>query len=338
MQKVTRAAALLLVALAVVLAIVAFNLSRRAVQSASGPTATNPVTTDSQAAPNALQPAVVASSALPAGQAITRSALRVAKVAHPVAGGYSAIDAVLGDTPLVDIPAGVPITSRLLAHGLAMQLKPGERALAVPVDELAGAGNRIVPGDYVDVFLNLKAPPTYTNGKPEPSQTRLLLSRLRVLAYGSEDLPVVPPPVDAAAPSAAASSKRVAQAATAKAQDKPPARTAVLAVPLGQVDRLLLGAQDGKLALALRHPADEGKPDPQLFPQFRSALAPLAQLTPAQRQQLGTPEERAFAGIDGRALAARPDALAKPATAQSAQHTRTTHRVEIIRGTKVDSP
>ena len=46
MQKVTRAAALLLVALAVVLAIVAFSLSRRATQPGSGPTRVSPATAD----------------------------------------------------------------------------------------------------------------------------------------------------------------------------------------------------------------------------------------------------------------------------------------------------
>lgn len=338
MQKVTRAAALLLVALAVVLAIVAFSLSRRATQPGSGPTRVSPATADDRSASTATLPAVVASSALPAGQAIARAALRVTEVAQPAADGYTTIDAVAGDVPLVDIPAGTAITTRLLAHGVAMELKAGERALAVPVDELAGAGNRILPGDYVDVFLSLKSAPAYgTDAKPQPTQTRLLLSRLRVLAYGSENLPTIPRPAGATAATSGAGGKDVPKPVAGTVQDKPAARTAVLAVPVDEADRLLLGAQDGKLSLALRHPMDDGRPDHDLFPRFRPALAPLARLSTEQRHLLGAPENHAYAGIDGSGLAGRPDALVQPAATKPVP-TRTTHRVEIIRGTKVDSP
>ena len=338
MHKVTRAAALLLVALAVVLAIVAFSLSRRAMQPGNGPTRAGRTVAGDRPASTAMLPAVVASSALPAGQAIARAALRVAEVAQPVADGYTTVDAVVGDVPLVDIPAGTAITTRLLAHGVAMELKPGERALAVPVDELSGAGNRILPGDYVDVFLSLKSAPAYgTDAKPRPTQTRLLLSRLRVLAYGSENLPIIPRPAGGPAATSGASGKEAPKPVAGTVQDRPAARTAVLAVPVGEADRLLLGAQDGKLSLALRHPMDDGRPDRDLFPRFRPALAPLVRLDAGQRQRLGAPENHAYAGIDGSGLAAHPDALVQPAAVKPVP-TRTTHRVEIIRGTKVDSP
>lgn len=338
MQKVTRAAALLLVALAVVLAIAAFSLSRRAAQPANGTTAVSRATVGDRSAPPALLPAVVASSALPAGQAIAPTALRVAKVAQPAADGYASIDAVAGEVPLVDIPAGTTITGKLLAHGVAMELKPGERALAVPVDELAGAGNRILPGDYVDVFLSLKSSQIYgINAKPQPTQTRLLLSRLRVLAYGSKNLPSIPRPASEPVTTTGTSGKETQQSVANAPRDNPAPHTAVLAVPIAEADRLLLGAQDGKLSLALRYPTDDGRPDHDLFPQFRPALAPLARLSAEQRQLLGAPENHAYAGIDGNGLAGHADALVKPGAAKPLP-ARPTHRVEIIRGTEVDSP
>lgn len=340
MQKITRAAALLLVTLAVILAIVAFGLSRHAMQSAKVPAAAGPNAAVSSAAPAPTLHVVVAGSSLSAGEVITNSMLRLANVTQPTAGSYTTTDAIVGDVPLVDIPTGTTITSNLLARGLATELKPGERALAVPVDELAGAGNRIQPGDYVDVFLSLKAAPAQGgNTKPEPTQTRLLLSRMRVLTYGSQNLPEVPKAAAELARAASTGSKQVAKTTTST-QNAPAPRTAVLAVPLEKVDRLLLGVQDGKLSLALRHPADHGGPDHQLFPPFRPALAPLARLSGTQRQLLDTPENRAYAGLDGNGLAARVDGLAKPEAAKPDRTRRASNarRVEIIRGTEVGSP
>jgi pilus assembly protein CpaB len=270
---------------------------------------------------------VVAASTLPAGQPISASSLRMDNGPQALPGSYTRADAVVGDVPLVTIPAGAPVTAGLLAHGVAMELQPGERALAVPVDELAGVGNRILPGDYVDVFLSLKDTQSaaVATAKPDQSQARLLLSRVRVLAYGDQDLPT--PPLPANKSSAATAVEKLAP----KSDNAPPPRTAVLAVPVAEVDQLLLGAQNGKLALALRHPSDDGKPDNSLFPQPSAVLSPLASLTADQRQQLAAPENGAYAGIDGPGLAGH---------ASRAAHSDTSHRisveqgVEIIRGTQ----
>jgi pilus assembly protein CpaB len=275
---------------------------------------------------------VAAVNALPAGQPIAAASLQLVPAAQVLPEGYTSVDAVAGDVPLVDIPAGNAITANLLAHGVAMALQPGERALAVPVDEQSSAASRILPGDYVDVFLNLKSESSNVYGsgnKPLPSQARLLVSRLRVLAFGSHDLPK-PVPVAGAA---AAGDKATDKAAAATNENQV-ARTAVLAVPLADVDRLLLGTQDGKLVLALRHPNDSGQPDDTLFPQPRDALSPVAMLTPEQRQALQSPENRAFAGIDGAGLAGQAHA-ASSAAARTVRNT--SQRVEIIRGAQTNS-
>jgi pilus assembly protein CpaB len=318
MHKLTRIVALLLVAVAVVLALVALNLGKRE----AAPVAAAPAAARETDGRGKLPAVVTAAIALPAGRPIPADALRLAHLASAPAGSFASVDAVAGSLPRVDIPAGATITSELLARGMAVRLKPGERALAVPVDELAGAGNRIAPGDYVDVFLSLKAtPPGGPRGTATEDQARLLLSRLRVLAYGGQDLPS---PAASTAPPA--DGKAVAAART----DNPPPRTAVLAVPVADVGKLLLGAQNGRLALALRHPVDAGRPDDALFPAPRAALAPLAGLDEAQRARLASPENRAFAGIDGAGLAGTAGAP------QSAAHPRKgtgAAGLEIIRGT-----
>jgi pilus assembly protein CpaB len=310
---------------AVVLAIAAFTLGRRhVVQPALVQGGSSAPSGQASASREATVQAVAARDALPAGQAIPASALKLVQVSRRLPDGYTSIVAVAGDVPLVDIPANTQVSANLLAHGVAMALKPGERALAVPVDELAGAGNRVLPGDYVDVFLSLK--PNASGGygqKKEPTQTRLLLSRLRVLAYGSRDLP---------RPEAAAAGDSTEDKAKSASSPPPPPHTAVLAVPVNEVDRLLLGAQDGKLALALRHPEDGGKPDSSLFPQPSRVLSPLARLSPQQREAVADPENQAYAGIDGAGLAGH--AQAAPRATHAVPRAP---RVEIIRGTQAHS-
>lgn len=325
MQKITRIAAWLLVAVALVLAVLAFGLGRRAARTHGSAQAQNaPARTGNAPSQANLAHIVVAARTLPAGQPIAATALRTVTTGHPPVDGYSAIAAVAGDVPLVDIAPGSAITAALLAHGVATEIRPGERALAVPVDEVSGAGNRIVPGDYVDVFLTLKPAPSYDthNREMKQPQTRLLLSRLRVLAYGTRDLPSPRPAGQAS------QDKQAAAAAT-----RQPPHTAVLAVPVDKVDRLLLGLQDGRLDLALRNPVDNGKPDPSLFPKPRTALSSRVRLTATQRQVLETPENQAYAGIDGMGLAGQ--AMARPVVAHPP--VRRAPRIEIIRGTQAHS-
>jgi pilus assembly protein CpaB len=284
-------------------------------------------TAHSDASQVAMASVVAAAGALPAGQPIAASALHLVSMPQTQLppDSYTAVDAVAGDVPLVDIPADTKITANLLSHGVAMELKPGERALAVPVDELTSAGNRVLPGDYVDVFLSLK--PNTAGGygvKKETTQTRLLLSRLRVLAYGSHDLPQ---------PKTAADATNAGDKAKTASNPPPPPHTAVLAVPVDEVDQLLLGTQDGKLSLALRHPEDTGKPDSSLFPQPQRVLSPIAKLTPEQRQALGEPENRAYAGIDGPGLVGHAHATPP----REARAVRRAPRIEIIRGTQAHS-
>lgn len=323
MHNVSRIAAIALVLLATVLAVVAFGLGRR---NAATETAQITPTVAPPPPPSNVARAVVAGQRLPAGQPIHASALREIGVNTPPAESYGQPELLAGQVPRIDIPEGTVITSSLLSNPLAMQLQPGERALAVPVDDITGVGSRVQPGDYVDVVLTVKmtdAMPGVALSSEHP-ESRLLASRLRVLAFGTRDLPSVRNPA----------SKPESGNGPAHGDAEAPPRMAVLAVPLAEVDPLVLGAQNGKLSLALRHPGDEGMPGDQLFPRPAPVLMPRGDLTAEQRSWLAAPENRAYAGMDLSGLVGRARTLAttpKPRAAGPGG-------VEIIRGATASSP
>lgn len=332
--KLTRIAAVLLIGLAVLLALIALLLGRRAPQEA--------VAVPPPVAGQAQQwPVVEAAAALPAGQPLRAADLRMGSAAQVAPGSYTRIADATGAVPARDIPAGHALSSAMMAQGYALRLRPGERALAVPVDELVAAGNRILPGDHVDVFLNLRAPPGMNNDGQ--AQSRLLLSRLRVLSYGAADTAPVAVSTDASGDDSSADPRaQDIQSAPAVSNGSgstanAPIRSAVLAVPVGEANRLVLGAQQGRLFLALRNPADTGLPDPQLFARPGNVLDARAGLSDEQRLALESPENDAYAGINSEALAGRdrPARAAAtpprpPITPRSAPPPR--RGIEIIRG------
>ncbi|ULU26385.1 Flp pilus assembly protein CpaB [Dyella terrae] len=316
MHNVSRIAAILLVVLATVLALVAFTLGKRRQETETVP----PPVAAAPAAPlipTKVAHVVVATQMLPGGEVIAASSLREVTVSAAPEGSYEQPDVLVGEVPRVNIPEGTVITSSLLSNPIAMQIRPGERALAVPVDEISGVGYRVQPGDYVDVVLTLKIADPSPTGMvitKEHSESRLLASRLRVLAYGVRDLPNV---------------GAVATSAPAKPeQAEPPPKMAVLAVPLEDIDPLVLGAQSGKLSLALRHPGDDGMPSNLLFPAPATVLAPRGDLTGEQRGWLASPENRAYAGVDEPSLIGRSKVTAPRPTSRASAPAG----LEIIRG------
>lgn len=331
MLKLTRIAAVALIALALLLAVVAFLVSRRA-----APT----VVAAPQVAGQPQQwPVVEAAGELPAGRPISAADLRIGSAPQAPQGGYASIAEATGAVPVHTIAAGTALNSALMARGYALRLNPGERALAVPVDELVAAGNRILPGDYVDVFLNLRAPQGM--GTEGQAQARLLLSRMRVLSYGAADTaPGQAAPTDTAGEAgtdARAQDIQGSASSTSSTSTSAPVRSAVLAVPVAEANRLLLGAQQGRLFLALRNPADVGQPDQELFAQPGGVLDARRELSPEQRLALQSPENDAYAGIDSDALAGRstrsPARAPAPVRASAPrQAPRLDRGVEIIRG------
>lgn len=343
MPKAIRIAAILLLAVAALLMVLAFGIGRRATPTAESSSATLPVNP-----PKRMM--VVASKDLPAGQPITAADLTIAEMALPPANGYTAISEVEGRTPARNIAAGALITSEQLLQGIAIGIKPGERAVAVPVDELAGVSNRVTPGDYVDVFMSLQDPSSAGSGQTN-TQARLLLSRLQVLGYGNADVGQTgnrgdeqgnevgtsSPEPGSRAETIASRDGRSSGSANADAAQ---ARSAILAVPVQDAGRLLLAAHSGKLFLALRNPGDTGLADESIFTTPAAVLALRGNLDEAAADAASRPENRAYAGIDLNGLAGssrRPAPAASTASAapQRQRGVRPAPRqgIEIIRGT-----
>lgn len=253
MINLTKIVAALLVVLAILLGAYAWMLSRKP------PAPAVPAAAKTGAPVENAQTfaVVVAAKTLPAGQAIAGDAVRVVRLPINPSGAFQETTAVVGRVPTLDLSEGTPLTEGQLVSGLALRVSEGERAIAIKADEVMGVGNKIRPGDFVDVFFVLK-----TDGKEiDRSQARLLLSRKRVLAYGSTS-------VDAQ-PSKSSES-------TANQQRSETIRTAVLAVPIEEINRLAVGEAAGRLLLALRNPADTTLPDPELFGDLPTALQPRA--------------------------------------------------------------
>lgn len=312
MSSLSKIIAGVLLAAGLVLAFVAWRLASE--PAAPAPVATGPTAATTAPAPVEAPakryPVVVASAAIPAGTRIDgEKMLKVDEWQVALSGSFSSRTPLEGAYARVDIAPGDPVLPSMLAQGLGRQLKPGERAVAIGVDEVVGGGNRIAPGDLVDVFFMVEKGVEIQGG-----QARLLQSQVRVLAYGAES-------VDGPG-----------EKTTLPGPPGQPAKTAVLAVPVEQVSELMLASRAGRLQLALRPVGDDAKPDTQLFAQRSAVLPPRPDLTPEQRAQLLTGPNRAYAGeslaqLEGTSPAAKP----APVRAAGGGGGRT---VEILRGDK----
>lgn len=313
MSSLSKIIAGMLLVAGLVLAFVAWRLASA---PASPPASVAPApVAAAPAEPLKLHPVVVAREPIPAGSRIDSARmLTVAQWQVALSGGFADVAPLEGAVTKVDIAAGDPIVPSLLTQGLARQLKPGERAVAIAVDEVIGGGNRIVPGDMVDVFFMIEKSAEVAVG-----QARLLQSQVRVLAYGKA---TVEGPDE--------------KSALQQGGPGQPARTAVLAVPVDRVNELMLASRAGRLQLALRPVGDDSMPDAQLFAQRGTVLPVRADLTPAQRESLLTGPNRAYAGeslvqLDGTTAAALAPAARAAGRPQGSGGGRT---VEIIRGEK----
>ncbi len=329
MINLTKVIAAILVLLALALGVYAWVLSRQA----PPPVAAAPVSAGAPAAKPAQSQTfavVVATKPLPAGQAIPADALRVEQLTINPAGAFQDTAPVAGRVPVIDLGEGTPLIEGQLVSGLALRVADGERAVAIKADEAMGVGNKVQPGDFVDVFLMLKS----DTKDIDRSQARLLLSRTRVLAYGNAS-------VDGLA-------SKTDKNAAAQAQRAEPARTAVLAVPVEDINRLTLAENSGRLVLALRNPTDMSQPDPKLFAELPTALQPLPAKAGEPRRPPLEGLDRAQAGLTtadfvtgGTSGVSRQTAVATvraPAAASSAgASARRGLQVEVIRGDRSET-
>lgn len=314
MSNFTKIAAIMLVLFAVLLGLLAYRIAR-----APAPNPAAAQVSRNDATPQPTHPVIVAAKAIAPGQTLTAAMLSTVKWPVMPSSAFSSDQPLIGKVVKVSLKAGDPVMRNMLVRGLATYLQDGERAITIPVSNMTGVTHAVTPGDMVDVFFTLKHDNEVTD-----SQTRLLLSRVRVLAYGEES---VDGPLGASA-----------RAARERRAVSP--QTAVLAVPLARVNDLLLAVRRGTLQLALRSPKDDAMPDVALFPVPKPVLKGRDGLTPEQAQQLSQPENKAYAGASLPQLAASDtvdpvDAPAASATpGRPAAHSGQGRTVQIIRADK----
>ena len=301
-MKLTKILAGILLVLALSLAVLAWMMGRQAPrQVAPSAPAVTPAKSPSidKVQSSSTIGYVVASQHIAAGARITEQDLQMKEHASALVGGFKDTQALIGKTTLVAIAPQQAIVEQHLVGGLSLQLESGQRAVSITVKEPMAAGNHVRPGDFVDVFFTMQSDDKQIN---VDTQTRLLLARSRVLAYGSNT--VENPP------------KTIAQQQEEKKQDADAknqrgstreerradiAQTAVLAVPVEDVQRLTLAEKFGQLNLALRHPDDEALPDPALFAALPLALQPVG--FSSSKEQALSAVDTAYAGLKLKDLA-----------------------------------
>jgi pilus assembly protein CpaB len=112
-----------------------------------------------------MRPIVVAARDIPARakivpEMLTRSQRAVSEI-EP--GALSDEKQAEGDIALITIPAGSTLTAtkvgRPVEVGLTVRLKPGMRAISIPVDRVKAVSGLIQPGDRVDVLASVPRAP-----------------------------------------------------------------------------------------------------------------------------------------------------------------------------------
>lgn len=341
-MNITKILAGLLIAVAIGLAIMAWMLGRQPERNVALPAQANKATETKPAATPEQPMLVVASRPIAAGQRIQADDIALKPMSAELHSSFTKTEMVVGRTTLAAIASDALISEQQLINGLALQVQVGQRAMSIAVKEAMAAGNHIRPGDFVDVFFTLDSKNEAT---PVDTQARLLLSRSRVLAYGSST--VDNPPLTTAQRKAqqeqdSNSTRRGGQDPSARAEN---VQTALLSIPLEDVERLTLAEKYGQLTLTLRHPDDMSVPDPSLFATLPSALQPVAgrlakgeKLQGADRSFAGLRLKDLATGAENRNLqrsAAAPYAAARPA--REGASTRSPRTVEVHQGASVQT-
>jgi len=172
---------------------------------------------------------------------LTAADLALEKLRNAPVGSLNSLDQAIGRTPWRALRAGTWLSDDSFQAGgpLARMIHSDERALAVAVDEVTGAGGQLIPGDYVDVLLYLRQ-----DQENAQQSAQIVIPALRVLGVGDQfGLTNDGKPVS---PSLSAEEK------LKQDQRRLSARTVVLAVPESLLSRMMLATQVGTLRLAVR--------------------------------------------------------------------------------------
>lgn len=238
-SNAARIVAVVAILLTVILAVLGWRVSQQYAEKSERAQAQVKAQAEIKQVPRIL--AVVALQPLAAYQKIAKDAVVLAEVSVAPRDYFTNLEDVIGREPMVDVDQGAPLTTRYFAEGnvLAKAIPFGYQAVSVEVSDVIGVGGFVRPGDMVDVLLFLK-----NSGDVESAQARVLLENTRVLAY--QELLVDRPE--------GLKDQEQSERNSGRRQ-----RTAVLAVPDKDTTKLMLGASQGELRLALHGVAREGE-------------------------------------------------------------------------------
>jgi pilus assembly protein CpaB len=142
-------------------------------------------------------------------------------------GAYSSIDSVVGRVTRVNVFNGEAIVPGRLAPagtgpGLELKIPPGQRAMAVRINDIAGISGLIQPNSRVDVLVQIR-----NDAEAGRLTSKLFMENMRVLSVGTA----------------------VERDAEGKAIQ---AATAALEVTPQEAERLAIAASQGSIQLVLR--------------------------------------------------------------------------------------
>ena len=214
-------------------------------------------------APPTELPTVVAAKDIPLGSRITAD--QVTTKVIPVIGrdtdAFGDVSQVVGKIVRQNVAIGAAITATTLTGGqqgqiLDIQTPPGQRSIAVQVDQVTGVGTVIKTGDYVDMVVGfevevLSPDPTGKQFQVVPgingTSVKLLLQGMQVLGT------LLPPPPAAAQAAPEASGAPAAQGATVLSGQQ---EIVILSVTPQQSEVIKFSQIDGNISLVLRSPED----------------------------------------------------------------------------------
>ena len=225
-----------------------------------------PKTADPNLPPTVL-PTVIATKDIPLGTRITADQVKVEDkaIAARDTDAFGDISQVVGKIVRQQVATGAAITAKTLTGGqqgqiLDIQTPPGQRSIAVQVDQVTGVGTVIKTGDYVDMIVALQgdrfpvitADPqtdtfTVVSGLNSTS-VKLLLQGMQVLGT------LLPPPPAAAQAAPQASGAPPAQPGTVLTGQQ---EIVILSVDPQQAEIIKFAQLDSPLfSLVLRSPED----------------------------------------------------------------------------------
>jgi pilus assembly protein CpaB len=205
----------------------------------------------------ASQPAILAAAReIPAGGLLRKEDIVWKEVGPGAVGPGNLLRGQVSETEFLgaisrrDVPAGQAlVASEFVKPGdrrfLAAVLKPGSRAISISVDAAQSAAGLALPGDHVDIILTQD----FGENAAEPGRKTVGETMLRDVRVIAVDQSLNPMPAVGAERGAATADSRLPKTVTLELHER-------------QAEALLVGAQLGKLQLAVR--PLEGSPTARL--------------------------------------------------------------------------